>query len=33
MPYSLENYSYVSNLLEQNQFDYFEVDRTWSIAI
>ena len=33
MPYSPENYSYVSNLLEQNQFDYFEVDRTWSIAI
>ena len=33
MPYSPENYSYVSSLLEQNQFDYFEVDRTWSIAI
>ena len=28
---SMESYSYVSELLEQNHFHYFEVEQTWSI--
>ena len=29
---SAQNHSLISGLLESNQFDYFEVDRTWSIG-
>ena len=29
---SMESYSYVSELLDQNHFQYFEVEQTWSIA-
>ena len=29
---SMESYSYVSELLDQSHFQYFEVEQTWSIA-
>ena len=29
---SAQNHTLISGLLDSNQFDYFEVDRTWSIG-